>query len=118
MTNAQVYSTFKSCVLRLHDALNMRRNKKTKPQLVISAPFDFKKEDSMSILPGTFGEELFMLREKAAASIVGSALNSPYEAYSDSVTLTPSSVLVVLGMLITDGPPYDDGPANADIVGA
>lgn len=35
MTNAQVYSTFKSCVLRLHDALNMRRNKKTKPQLVI-----------------------------------------------------------------------------------
>ena len=35
MTNAQVYSAFKSYVSRLHDVLNMRRNKKTKPRLVI-----------------------------------------------------------------------------------
>lgn len=33
-----------------------------------------------------------MLREKAAASIVGSALTNPYETYSDSATLAPSSV--------------------------
>ncbi|CAK7225103.1 hypothetical protein SBRCBS47491_005778 [Sporothrix bragantina] len=92
MTNAQVYSALKSYVSRLHDVLNMRRNKKTKPRLVISAPFDFKKEDSMCMLPGISGEELYMLREKAAASIVGSALTHPYENYSDSATLAPSSV--------------------------
>ncbi|KAL1902337.1 hypothetical protein Sste5346_001313 [Sporothrix stenoceras] len=90
MTNAQIYSAFKSYVSRLHDVLNVRRNKNTKPRLVISAPFDFKKEDSMCILPGISSEELYMLREKAAASIVGSALTNPYETYSDSATLAPS----------------------------
>lgn len=35
MTNAQVYHAFKSYVSRLHDVLNVRRNKKTKPRLVI-----------------------------------------------------------------------------------
>ncbi|CAK7218241.1 hypothetical protein SCUCBS95973_003418 [Sporothrix curviconia] len=92
MTNAKVYSALKAYVSRLHDVLSMRRNKKTKPRLVISAPFDFKKEDSTCILPGISGEELYMLREKAAASIVGSALTHPYETYSDSATLAPSSV--------------------------
>ncbi|KIH92303.1 hypothetical protein SPBR_03142 [Sporothrix brasiliensis 5110] len=92
MTNAQIYHAFKSYVSRLHDVLSLRRNKKTKPRLVISAPFDFKKEDSMCNLPGVSGEELYMLREKAAASIVGSAFTNPYDTYSDSATLAPSSV--------------------------
>ncbi|CAK7211150.1 hypothetical protein SEUCBS140593_001070 [Sporothrix eucalyptigena] len=92
MANPQVYSAFKNYVSRLQDVLSIRRTKKTKPRLVISAPFDFKKEDSVSVLPGISGEELYVLREKAAASIVGSALTHPYETYSDSATLAPSSV--------------------------
>ena len=39
-----------------------------------------------------FSCRLYTLREKAAASIVGSALTSPYENYSDTATLAPSSV--------------------------
>ncbi len=68
---AQVLVAFKSYVTRLHDSLH--RRKSSKPRLVIvsilglkqprqradkqSAPFDFKKEDSMVILPGTAANE-------------------------------------------------------------
>ncbi|EPE10711.1 hypothetical protein F503_05806 [Ophiostoma piceae UAMH 11346] len=93
-------SSFKSCVSRLHDVLTLRRNKKTKSRLVISAPFDFKKEDSACMLPGISGAELYMLREKAAASIAGSAITSfagspdAYDGFDafDTVTLAPSSI--------------------------
>ncbi|OAA68288.1 hypothetical protein SPI_00483 [Niveomyces insectorum RCEF 264] len=77
MLSAQVCTSFKSYMSRLHRVLSIRR-KKTKPRLVISAPFDFKKEDSLLVLPGVSNEELTLLREKAAASVVGSALSSPY----------------------------------------
>ncbi|CAK7264629.1 hypothetical protein SEPCBS119000_001095 [Sporothrix epigloea] len=130
MTGVQIYSTFKSYVLRLHDGYHSRRNKKTKPRLVISAPFDFKKEDSMSILPDTFGEELYMLREKAAASIVGSAVSSIYEKYTDSVSLAASPIpndygnkawphkmrAALLGVLFAYGPPHDGSPDDANFV--
>lgn len=92
--------TFKGCVSRLHDVFTLRRQKKAKSRLVISAPFDFKKEDSACMLPGISGAELYMLREKAAASIAGSAITSftgspdAYDGFDafDTVTLAPSSI--------------------------
>ncbi|KAL1844687.1 hypothetical protein VTK73DRAFT_2023 [Phialemonium thermophilum] len=53
---------------RLQDLANFRRKEK-KPVLVISAPFNFKKEGS--ILPGMSEDEVTLLREKAAASRIG-----------------------------------------------
>ncbi|EFW99169.1 hypothetical protein CMQ_5590 [Grosmannia clavigera kw1407] len=71
------YNAIRTCVARLHKKISFRR-KSAKARPTISQPFDFKKEDTLCFLRGISSEELTVMREKAAASIVGSATNSPF----------------------------------------
>jgi len=68
---SDVKSNMKRLCLRLQAVAGSRRRKPTKRVLQISAPFDFRKEETM--LPGLSEDEISVLREKAAASRLGVA---------------------------------------------